>query len=477
MLMARYISPLDLRAVLAHLCALLQLLGIVLVIPCLVALIAREFFYGVLFGGLALGVYLIGCGKALFNRTNLELKEAFVVTAVAYLLFGVVGALAFMPVAPFVDGFFESMSGFTTTGLSVMEVESLPKSLLFFRAYAQWVGGAGIIVLSLAVLLGPGKSAFRLYASEYGEENLIGGVIATARAVTKVYLALTVLGFLTYSVAGMSLFDALLHILATVSTGGFSRYPEGIGYYSDAPVIISVTIFMILGATSFPLYYIARTEGFRRIFQDLQFRWLLGIIAFAALLFGIAQAADSAGFLANLFDATSTLTTTGLSVTDTASWSDGALLLSVLLMTIGGSSGSTAGGIKLIRLILLFRLGHWLVLRSLLPGEAVLPVKYREVVISERELMQTFAFFGLYLGLLIASALLLVFGGFDIYEALFESASALGTVGLSIGVTSPELASWAKLLLALDMWAGRLEILPVLILVYPGTWKLWRSST
>ena len=470
----RFIAPLDVVAVATYLLALLQLLGVLLVVPALVSLITGEFLYAMIFAGMAVGAYLVGALRVFFKRSTLELKEAFVVTALAYLVFGLVGSLAFLPVGSFIDGFFEAMSGFTTTGLSVMESEELPATLLFFRSYCQWIGGAGIMILSLAVLLTPGRSAFRLFTSEYGKENVVGSVTATARVVTVVYLLLTVCGFFVFFFVGMTAWEAGLYIMATVSTGGYSPHGDSAGHFAEPAVLTALCLFMILGAVSFPLYHFARSEGIRRFFHDLQLRWFIGILVVATLLASQFYPGDFHAWFENFFSFTSALTTTGFDLGDRSSASDTPSLIILFLMIIGGSAGSTAGGIKLIRLILFFRLAHWFVVRMLLPEETVLPVKYRELIISERELMQLFAFFFIYLSLLFLSALLLVFLGFDIKNSLFESASALGTVGLSAGISSPDLALLGKLLLAFDMWAGRLEILPVLVLLYPGTWRRWR---
>lgn len=474
--LVRHISPLDLRAVRTYLALLLQLLGAALIVPFIVALLAGELRMALVFGGLTVGAIGLGWAGARGRPASIELKESLVVTALAYLMFGLVGALALLPVAPLLDGFFEAMSGITTTGLSVLDLEGLPQSVLFFRAYAQWIGGAGIIVLSLAVLLGPGKAAFRLYTSEYGEENLIGSVVATARVVISVYSALTAVGFLAYVAAGMGPWDALLHVLATLSTGGFSPYPESIAHFATPWVYLAVTTLMIAGAISFPLYFAARREGLRRLWGDLQLRALIGIWLLAALLFWGAWGWRSDGLLPGLFQAASALTTTGFSVNDAASWPEPVRLLTLLLMIVGGSAGSTAGGIKLLRLILLWKIAQVVVVRALLPDEAKVPLKYNGVAISGREIELLLGFFALYLAIWLLAAVALTLAGFPAIDSLFESASALGTVGLSTGVTSPELVGWAKLLLVLEMWAGRLEVLPVLVVLYPGTWR-WRRRS
>lgn len=476
MMLARFINSLDLRVVLTYVGVGCKMLGVVFILPCVVGLLAHEFFYALISAGVALGVFIFGALVTALPRPNLEIKEALAVTALVYLLFGLVGAVMFLPVAPFIDGFFESMSGFTTTGLSVLDIKQLPKTLLFFRAYAQWIGGAGIIVLSLAIFLGPGKVAFQLYTSESGEENLLGSVMATVRVVARLYLGLTVLGFLVFLAAGMQPFEALLHILATLSTGGFSPYQGSIGHFSSPLIRYAVILFMLLGATSFALYYLAYCEGLKRFWHDHQVRALIGLLALASLFFWGLREWRVDAWSSSLFEAASALTTTGFAVRDAALWSTASRLGMVLLMTIGGATGSTAGGIKLLRLLLLWQLANWLVIRELLPEEAQVPIKYGEQTVSQSELLRYSGLFILYVGVLFVSTLLLVLAGFSAIDALFESASALGTVGLSVGITSADLSVWAKLLLIFNMWAGRLEILPVLVLLYPWAWRPRRRA-
>ena len=474
----RYIAPLDLRAVGAYLGAALQLLGALLLVPLGVALLAREFPEAILLALAALGALLVGYGSARRRPATLELKEGLVVTALAYLTFGLVGAIPFLTQTSFLDALFESMSGVTTTGLSVLDPEALPRSLVFLRAYMQWLGGAGIIVLSLAVLLRSGPAAFRLYASEYGEENLIGSVIATARVVLGVYLFLTALGFLAFVAAGLGPWDALLHALATISTGGFSPYAESVGRFagSSSFIPLAVTLGMLLGAVSFPLYWRARREGLSALGGDVQLRALLGFAALGTLVLWGLAGWRSSELIPALFHATSALTTAGFQLSDPRTWPEGSTAFAIGLMVLGGSAGSTAGGLKLFRLVLLFKLVHRLIVRALLPEEARVPVKLQGVAVPDRELELIAGFFALYAGWLGVSTLLLALAGFSLEQALFESASALGTVGLSLGVTSPELVGWAKLVLIADMWAGRLEILPVLVALYPGAWLAQRKG-
>ena len=263
MYVVRFISSLDFVVIRQTLLLSLRLFGICSVPPFLVSAATGEFRYSAIFAGLTLLPYGVGRFLGVRQIPTMGVREGLVLTALIYLVFSLLGALAFLPVAPFVDGLFDAVSGYTTTGLSLVAADALPDSLLFFRAYCQWIGGAGIIVLSLVALMGPGQNAFRLYASEFGEENLVGNVRATARIVLKVYLILTGLGFLSFLLSGMKPFDALLHVMAAVSTGGFAAYGDSIGHY-DAPLVHGVVIvFMLLGAVGFPAYYLLRGRRWR----------------------------------------------------------------------------------------------------------------------------------------------------------------------------------------------------------------------
>lgn len=474
----KYISPIDKKAILVYLLAVFRLFGMTMIAPLVMSLVFMELTYSWTFGALAAIFYLLGYfgSKWLKYGKELELKEALAVTALSYLLFGLAGAIPFLYVTPFINGFFEAMSGFTTTGLTVVNVADLPKALLFFRSYSQWIGGAGIIILSLAILLRPGQAAFKLYSIEFGQENIVGSVIATARVVAKIYLLLTLLGFLAFIASGMGIFDGLLHVMSTLSTGGFSPYHESIGHYNSLSTHLVVIVFMLVGAISFPLYYIARVGGIRRFFRDIQLRYLVTVSLLAALLFLISFSLRPGNVVAGLFQAVTSITTTGFNTVETVTLPDSAKMLTIVLMIIGGGTGSTAGGIKLFRFIILIGLLRWLILRPMLPEEAKVPIKYGNLGVTEGELRMVFGFLLLYLGVLLVSTLLFLYLGYSssFTAALFEVASAEGTVGLSVGVTSSSLPAPAKLILIFDMWVGRLEIIPVLIMLYPRIWAKLR---
>ena len=467
----RFILPFNATSVGYYLASIVRFLSVIFAVPLLFALVAREWSYAGIFAGLAAASFGVGTAARRTAVPELELREALVVTALSYLLFALWGSLAFLPFTSPINGFFEAMSGVTSTGLSVLDVSRLPRSLLFFRAWSQWVGGAGIVILSLVILNGPGSAAFKLYASEFGEDNVLGSVRAMGRVVMLVYSALTLAAFATFVLAGMSFFDGLLHALATLSTGGFSSFSESAGAY--APHIQALMIpFMVLGALSFPLLYLTWRNGPRALVADVQVRcFALVMLVSAPLLLNFYGWRLEAA-LPVLFNLVSGATTTGFSSTDAAGWPDAVKFWLVAVMIVGGSTGSSAGGIKLLRFVIVSKLAGWSVVQALLPEDATLFLKVEGTRISEREVRNIGGFLTLYLGLGLLTAVVLMFAGGSSQDAAFDAFSALGTVGLSTGVISDELPFWTKLLVCLVMWAGRLEILPVLVLLYPR----WRKG-
>lgn len=470
MILARFAPPIDVAALGYHTGGLLQLLAVSLVLPLAVALLVREPPQAGLFAVMAALAWVVGWGARRREAPALGLREALALTALAYLLFAAVGAVAFLPVAGPDDAFFEAMSGFTTTGLTVMPVDELPRSLLFFRGYSQWLGGAGIVVLSLVVLAEPGSTGKQLYTAGFGEQTLLGSVVATGRVVVVAYTALTAAGVLGLWVAGAGLFDAVVHGLSLVSTAGFSPFTDSFGAYEQGAVPVVAGAFMVIGATSLPLLYMARHRGPRSLLADWQLRLLLALVVVATLVFWLFEGArpDELGRAA--FHAITATTTTGFVLEPPSQWSEGSRMLALGLMVVGGSVGSTAGGIKLLRLLILLRTAGWTVSRTLLPAEAKMPLTVGGAVVDPEEVRRTFVLLGTYLVLLFLGSVAVTGAGVPMENALFDTASALSTVGLSSGATSPDLPAWSKLVLAFMMWAGRVEIIAVLVLLHPSNW-------
>lgn len=479
MKLSEHVQPVNWKTVSLHMVGALGLLGILMIPPFTVSLFYGKPIFWIIFGSLAAGLSITGL--VIWNYfktlTKLQLVDAIVITALVYLLYSLLGAIPFLPVKPFLDAFFEAMSGFTTTGLTMINESAISHTLHFYRAYTQWLGGMGIIVLSLAILLRPGKAAFKLYSTEFGEENILGSVEATAKAVIQVYLLLTAVGFVAFLLAGMSPFDSLIHILTTIPTGGFSNYPASIGYFNSPVISLTVCVFMMLGAFSFPLYYLSVSENSLRFVKDEQVQGLVLITLIGSLIFIISFGATIQSIVPGIFQTVTSITTTGFSTVSSADLSDGEKLTTSVLMIIGGSTGSTAGGIKIFRLLILLAFVRVAFFRTLLPREAKIPLGFGGIDVTKGEAETITAFFVTYLGILLLSTLSIIWlEGTGLTDSMFEVASAEGTVGLSVGLTSPSLNPLSKIILSLNMWIGRLEILPVLVVLYPKIWFPGRNQ-
>lgn len=385
--------------------------------------------------------------------------------------------------------FFESMSAYTTTGLTMAVHEpSVGHGLLFYRSFAQWLGGAGVIVLSLAIIPRPrAVGGLELYQSETTGMKLRPSILGTARAIWKVYAGVTLVVAAYLLVATLvvlpgygfarSLFDAVNHAMTGQSTGGFSTLDDSIaGYSSYAMELIHVPP-MVLGAISIPLYYgFLRSRSLRVFWRDAQFRSMITLFAvltpiLVLVLIGAAAVTDP--FREGLFQVISAVSTTGWQTSNIADWPDSAVLVIVWgAMLVGGAAGATVGGMKLIRAYLLTRAAGWRIRKVFLPSEAVVPFRVNERTLNSEEMQREVAdaavFAFLYILILLASTVItaqLMGPNFTLADAIFESASAQGTVGLSSGITDPAMPTGIELIFIFQMWIGRLEIFPVIVLL------------
>lgn len=506
----------DLRIVLRDVGALLVLAGALMGVPLVVAALYREYYSAL--GFLVSGAVTVGAGGFAYrsNRDAPEPKQhhAFLIASSGWLLMAAFGALPFVLTAHLtpdavagsfvpageaypsslvhlrnpLHAFFESMSAYTTTGLTMCVHEpSIGRGMLFYRSFAQWLGGAGVIVLSLAILRRPGgMSQMALYESEAAGIKLRPSILGTARAIWKIYLLLT-LAVAAYLAAGTllllpeyglgaALFDAVNHAMTAQSTGGFSTLDDSIaGYRSYAMELLHIPP-MLLGAVSIPVFYhllYRRDPGILR--RDVQVRALLVCVAVGVPALGLLLAAAPAfsGAAGDaLFHLVSALTTTGWQTSDIGAWGDGAVLFLVAPMIVGGSAGATVGGIKLIRAYLIGRGIGWRIRRAFLPKEAVLNVPLGDRTLSSQEwtaeIADAASFSILYVAILGLSVIIVSTAlGPDVTlaDVIFEAASAQGTVGLSSNITGPEMPVAVEVLFIVQMWLGRLEIFPVLVLL------------
>lgn len=517
-------SPVDpdrrdssIRIVARDIGALQMLLGGAMLLPALVAVVYRELYTALSFLAAAAISGAVGALAYHFCRGagDPRRRHAMIIAGGGWLVSGVFGSLPFLFAAYWtpaeaaqgfvpaggdyesslmifrnpLHAFFESMSAYTTTGLTMAVHEpSIGHGLLFYRSLAQWIGGAGVIVLSLAIIPRPhAVGGLELYQSEATGMKLRPSILGTARAIWKIYggltAAMTVYLFVATMIilpeygAGQSLFDAVNHAMTGQSTGGFSTLDDSIaGYGSYAMDMVHIPP-MVLGAISIPLYYAFLSRRDLRVFwKDVQFRsmivlFLLMIPVLVFLLTGNPAVKDS--LREGLFQVISAVSTTGWQTSNIGDWGGSAvLLLAWGAMVVGGAAGATVGGVKLIRAYILTRAVAWRIRKALLPEEAVLPFRLGERSLPtdemRREVADASMLSFLYLVVLVGSILVtaqLVSPSFTLGDVIFESVSAQSTVGLSSGITDPGMPVLVELTFIFQMWVGRLEFFPVIILI------------
>jgi trk system potassium uptake protein TrkH len=415
----------------------------------------------------------------------LRYKEGLAIVGLGWLLVSLIGSIPFTAIGVHpCDAFFESMSGFTTTGATIFNsVEDLPKSILFWRSLTQWLGGMGIIVLFVAIFPAIAKRGEVLFHAEHPGltlSKLKPRLRDTALILYGIYLFYTLLEAGILYLLGISAFDAITHAFTTLSTGGFSTHTNSIAYFNNPVVEAFIVLFMILSGTNFALHYYLLKER-RAIFRDPEFKTYILVILLASLLL-TAINLDRFDLLNSLkysiFQGVTIVTTTGYTTYDFDAWSNGAKVVLLMLMFAGGCSGSTAGGIKVVRLYLLLRYAILQILKVAEPRTAR-SVKYGDVAINKDVLNKVVAFFILYILVFAISTALISISGFDLITSCSAVAAALSNVGPAMGLAGATETYFAfpyhiKLILAINMWVGRLEIFTVLALFIPYFWmKKW----
>ncbi len=503
--------------------SLLILLGGVVALPSIVSMIYGEWYSA---GGFLLSALIIsGVGTALFylfkEALDVKYKNALIVAASGWLMITLMGGLPFFIIAyitpakvmdqfipkdaeytfsslvyfkNFLHCFFESMSAYTTTGLSMAVHEpSVGKGVLFYRSLAQWFGGAGFIVMVLAVFRQTsGRAAVLLYGSEASGERLRPNVLQTARAIWKVYLLVTAFSAI-YLVIGTwlilpnyplseNIFDSINHAMAGQSTGGFSTLDDSIATYHSPYMDILYLLPMMIGSFSIPFFYkVIYEKRYSEIWKDIQTRaliiaFLVGSIIQSVLLFRADVVPNPVR--EGLFQFISAMSTTGWQTSNIDHWDWLSVVFIVTTaMFIGGASGATVGGIKMIRALLIEKGLRWQINQVFLSDNTVKRINFRGKPMLPEEMNEAFtkaaAMAMMFFLLVLASSIISYFytkGQFSYTDALFESASAQGTVGLSSGITSPSMPPILEIVYIFQMWAGRLEIIPVLALIRAIFW-------
>jgi trk system potassium uptake protein TrkH len=466
-----------------------MLFSATLVVPIIVAWFYREpsvipFLYPLLGSlGVGLALSLAGLGRG----PSMGARDGFLIVALFWVLLSVLGAWPFLlaiEMSP-VEALFESTSGFTTTGATVItDLDRLPHSLLFYRQQIQWLGGMGVVVLGLAVIPLLGIGGMQLYRAEVPgplkDEKLTPRLVHTARNLWLLYLSLTMACAVGYWLAGMDGFDAVAHSLSTVSTGGFSTHDQSLGYYDSPAIELVAVVFMLLAAINFGVHFLVWLKRDPMAYlRDSEVRAFLFFVIGVVLLVGLMLWAEDnyEGLHLNLRDASfevvSLVTSTGFGIVDYSHWPDFLPVLLLLISFVGGCGGSTAGGIKVMRILLLVKQGLQEVKRLIHP-RAVLKVRLGHRVVDPAVIQAVWGYFALYIMVFVLLSLLMIHSGLDPVSAFAAVATSINNLGPGLGevaYTFSSVSESGKLLAVLAMILGRLEIFTILVLVSPAFWR------
>lgn len=457
-------------------------IGLMLALLCLpplvVSLLFAEFAFSLRFAVVICGLLLVSVPTArLPAPSHIQTNEGLSITALTFVLSSLLMSYPLMAAGlRFEDALFEAVSAVTTTGLTTLpNISDQPTTLLFARAWMQWFGGLGIVVLSVSLLMGHESTRRQLIAPDAASKDLASTTRTHARRMLAVYVALSLIAMLAIWPFVGSVLDATLLMLSAVSTGGFTPFDAGLQPLAGQPAAFVVMLFGLAGAVTIPAYYRARYRGWRTLFGNVEWRaLLLLVVGFSMLLTlslhyrsGLPWAeAGGQGLLLGM----SAQSTTGFSAIDVAAMDPLSKLLLLPSMLIGGSLGSTAGGFKLLRLLILLRLLQVLLRRTALPPHAVAEPWLAGRKLDSADIQRALLVIALFVGLVVLSWLAFVAFGHAPLDSLFEVVSASATVGLSSGLSGPELHPLLKGVLCLNMLAGRVEVLALLVLLFPGTW-------
>jgi trk system potassium uptake protein TrkH len=436
-------------------------------------------------------VIAFACGLTLWlmagNRdTTLRRKDGFVVVALFWTALSLLGALPFLfgPHLDFVDAFFEAVSGFTTTGATVItNIDVLPRSMLYYRQQLQWLGGMGLVVLAVAILPLLGIGGMRIYRAEtpgpMKDEKITPRLAHSARALWAIYVLLTTACGLAYWLAGMTPFDAIGHAFATISTGGFSTHNTSLGYFHSEIIESIATVFMLAGGINFSIHFLAmKNKSLLPYLRDTEVRIFLlfvtaALLMVACILWLTGQNPSlSHAIVSAYFEVVSIITSTGFGADDFTQWPLFLPVFLIILSFIGGCGGSTAGGMKVMRILLLFKQG----LReidSLIHPRSIKPIKIGGRILEERTIEAVWGFFAVYIIVFVILTLAMMATGLDQISAFSAVATSINNLGPGLGEVAYNFADIdpnAKLISVFAMLIGRLEIFTILVLFTPSFW-------
>ncbi len=439
----------------------------------------------------ALTTVVAGGACVLLTKGNTEKelrkRDGYLAVTLSWLAITFFGTLPYLltgSIADYSNIFFETMSGFTTTGASILDdIESLPKSILLWRSITQWLGGMGIIVMAVAILPILGIGGMQLFVAEapgISADKLAPRIKETAKRLWMIYVGLTLLEVIMLNLAGMSYFDSLNHALTTISTAGFSTKQASLGHWDSAAIHYIIIFFMLVSATNFTLIWFTLFGKGSKLLNNEEFQIFWKVIAILCLIigcviFGTTQLGVEESFRTALFQVASIVTTTGYTTADYTSWTSFTTLLFFSMFFLGACAGSTAGGVKIIRHVVMLKNGFLEFKRQLHP-KAVIPVRLNGKAVSEHIVYNILAFMVLYILIFSIGTIVMAAMNMDIVSAMGSVAATLGNVGPGIGSVGPassfsEVPDAGKWFLSVLMLLGRLELFTVLILFTPAFWR------
>lgn len=477
------------RAVLKVLAFLLLVTSGCLLLPALVSALYGDADWMHFLVAAGIGLVIGGGGSRLLGQApELRVREGFAVVTFGWIVVGLLGALPYWmsgQIPSFTDAVFESISGFTTTGATILtDIESHSHGVLLWRALTHWLGGMGIVLLALAILPLLGIGGMQLFRAEVPgpvAERLTPRIQQTAKLLWAVYFLLTALEIIALLIAGMGLFDAVCHSFATMATGGFSNHNSSVGGYGSPAIEWVIIVFMFLAGANFSLHYLALTGRLKVYFKDEEFRFYGAIILVSTALIATTlltihyYPSTSETIRYSLFNVVSILTTTGFGTADYLQWPPIAPAIFLILMAIGGCAGSTGGGIKVMRVFILLRHAK-LELKKMLHPRGIYTLWFNDRALSPALLTNVLGFFLLFMLVYVVGVVILSLGGRDLITSVGATAATLGNIGPGLGLVGPTenysiMSDWEKWLLVSFMLIGRLEIFTVLVLFLPDAWR------
>ena len=427
---------------------------------------------------------------------NIKKKEGYLIVSLVWVFMTFTGMLPYLfssSIPDFSSAFFETMSGYTTTGASILtDIESLDKCILFWRSLTHWIGGMGIIVLTIAILPFLGIGGMQLFIAEspgLTADKLHPRITGTAKRLWFIYVGLTLSETILFKVAGMGWFDALNHAMSATATGGFSTRNASIAYFQSPLIEYMICLFMFIGGTNFTLIYFGFKGRFDKLYRNEEFKIYMIVVLFFTFivcisLFFLQDTSIEESFRFSLFQIIAVITTTGFVTSDFTSWSSAHTIIFFALMFVGASAGSTAGGVKLVRHLIIAK-NSILEFKRLLHPSAIIPVRLNKIMVPPKIVFNVQAFILLYLSIFIFGSAIMALIGFDfegkligdnIITSMGSVAATLGNVGPGLGSVGPmdnyaEVSNIGKWFLSGLMLLGRLELFTVLILFTPYFWK------